>query len=240
MAPVKTMAEQVREDRKPVNADNPFLALQETISNQIVANLDAWRDMTESWAERSFLSIYGSPMLQAAVGIDPAGTQPLRKAAKSPLHRKLQASRIDELRSRITTGGLRECLVRGMLYVGMARGGADERGLAAIRRLRAVEDDRPRPTLAEFKALVREQYYMLLIDREATLAAIPDLLPSDADVRRKAFAALRQVLSAAGEIANEAADRLQRVGRLFDIEATPTAGVASSTGAEEITIAKAS
>src|ERR1700704_775226 len=27
MAPVKTMAEQVREDRKPVNADNPFLAL---------------------------------------------------------------------------------------------------------------------------------------------------------------------------------------------------------------------
>jgi len=40
----------------------------------------------------------------------------------------------------------------------------DERGLAVIRDLRAVRDDEPRPTLAEFKALVREQYYMLLID----------------------------------------------------------------------------
>jgi hypothetical protein len=40
---------------------------------------------------------------------------------------------------------------------------------------------------------------MLLIDQEATLAAIPNLLRSDADVRRKAFAALRQMLSAAGE-----------------------------------------
>ena len=96
------------------------------------------------------------------------------------------------MKSRISAGGLRECLIRGLLYVGMARGGADERGLAAIRGLRAVQDDRPRLTLAEFKALVREQYYMLLIDQEATLGAIPDLLPPDKDACRKAFAALRQ------------------------------------------------
>jgi hypothetical protein len=240
MAPVMTMADRVREDRKPVSADNPFLALQETISSQIAANLDAWRDMAESWAERSFLSIYGSPVLQAAVGIDPSDTRPLRTSAKSSLHHELLQSRIDGLRSRIATGGLRECMVRGLLYVGMVRGGADERGLAAIRRLRAVEDDRPRLTLAEFKALVREQYYMLLIDQEATLAAIPDLLPSNADLRRKAFAALRQVLSAAGETSGVAADRLQQVGRLFDVGAGPIADVASNTGAEGITIAKAS
>jgi hypothetical protein len=240
MAPVMTMADRVREDRKPVSAENPFLALQETISSQIAANLDAWRDMAESWAERSFLSIYGSPVLQAAVGIDPSDTRPLRTSAKSSLHHELLQSRIDGLRSRIATGGLRECMVRGLLYVSMVRGGADERGLAAIRRLRAVEDDRPRLTLAEFKALVREQYYMLLIDQEATLAAIPDLLPSNADLRRKAFAALRQVLSAAGETSGVAADRLQQIGRLFDVGAGPIADVASNTGAEGITIAKAS
>ena len=127
-----------------------------------------------------FLSVYGSPALQAAVGIDPTDARPLRKAQTSPLHRELLQSRIAELKSRIASGGLRECLVRSLLYVGMARGRADERGLAAIRGLRAgVEDDRPKPTLADFKALVREQYYMLLVDEEATLAAIPDLLPPD-------------------------------------------------------------
>jgi Protein of unknown function (DUF3141) len=222
MASVKTMADRVREDRQPVSADNPFVALQQTMSEQIVANLDAWRDMTETFAEQLFLSIYGSPLLQAAVGIDPADTRPLRKAGKTPLHRELLNSRIAELKSRIATGGLRECLVRGMLYVGMARGGVDERALAAIRRLRAVHDDRPRPTLAEFKALLREQYFMLLIDQEATLAAIPALLPSDRELRRKGFAALRQVLSARGEITGEAAERFQRIARLFGVEREPT------------------
>jgi Protein of unknown function (DUF3141) len=222
MASVKTMADRVREDRQPVSADNPFVALQQTMSEQIVANLDAWRDMTETFAERMFLAVYGSPMLQAAVGIDPADTRPLRKAGKSPLHRELLNSRIAELKSRIAAGGLRECLVRGMLYVGMARGGVDERGLAAIRRLRAVHDDRPRPTLAEFKALLREQYFMLLIDEEATLAAIPALMPPDRELRRKGFAALRQVLSARGEITGEAAERFQRIARLFGVELEPT------------------
>src|SRR5215211_2615953 len=50
------------------------------------------------------------PALQAAVGIDPTDERPLRKAETSPLHRELLQSRIAELRSRIATGGLRECL----------------------------------------------------------------------------------------------------------------------------------
>src|ERR687897_888233 len=219
MAPVKAMAERAREDRQPASADNPFLALQETISSQIVAGLDAWRDMAEAASERMFLSIYGSPALQAALGIYPTDERPLRKAGTSALHRELLQSRISELKSRIATGGLRECLVRGLLYVGMARGRADERGLAALRGLRTIEDDKPRLTLSEFKALVREQYYMLLIDQEATLATIPDLLPRDRGVRRKAFAALGRVLRAAGEVTGEAAQRRERIAGLFGVEA---------------------
>ena len=101
MAPVAAWAEQVRKDRRPAAADNPFLALQENASHQIVAALDAWRDMTETLAERTFLAVYGLPTLQAAVGVDPAATRPLRKAAKSPLHRELLQTRIAELKSRI-------------------------------------------------------------------------------------------------------------------------------------------
>src|SRR5262249_12991018 len=89
MALVKDAADEVREDRKPVAKDNPFLALQEMVSKQIVAGLDAWRDMAETFAERTFLTVYGSPALQAAVGIDPTDTRPQRRAGKSSLHREL-------------------------------------------------------------------------------------------------------------------------------------------------------
>jgi hypothetical protein len=107
----------------------------------------------------------------------------------------------------------------------MARGRADERGLAAIRALRAgVEDDQPKLTLAAFKALIREQYYMLLIDEAATLAAIPDLLPADRDVRRTALTALRRVLSATGDMTGEAAQRFERIAGLFGVGTDGVAG----------------
>ena len=131
MAPVKALADQARAERKPAAADNPFLKLEQTMSRQIVAALDAWQAMCEAWAERTFLSVFGSPLLQAAVGIDPGDTRPHRKAAKTQLHREVLRSRIEELRSGIPIGGLRECMVRGLLYVGMARGSVDERGFCS-------------------------------------------------------------------------------------------------------------
>jgi Protein of unknown function (DUF3141) len=218
MAWVGDAAEKIRAERKPADKDNPFVALQEGMSRQIVSGLDAWRDMSEKFSEQMFLAIYGSPWLQAAVGINPDETRPLRRAGKSPLHRELVQKRIAELKAKIDTGGLRECMVRSILFVNAARGGADERGAEAIRRIRRVQDDMPRLTLAQFKALVREQYFMLLIDPEATLATIPKLLPADEELRRKAFATLREVLSARGEIAGEAAERLHRITRLFGVE----------------------
>ena len=44
MRMVAGMAENVRKDRKPVREDNPFLAMQEQVSNQIVDSLEAFRE----------------------------------------------------------------------------------------------------------------------------------------------------------------------------------------------------
>jgi pimeloyl-ACP methyl ester carboxylesterase len=218
MSAAGAMAKQVREHRSPASADNPFVALQENASRQIVAALDAWRDITETVSEKTFLSLYGSPLLQAAVGVDPNDTRPLRQAGRSPLYRQLVDARIAELKSHMTKGGLHECIVRAALYVGAPRASIDERTFEIIRSIRLVREGMPRLTLAEFKTLVREQYFMLLIDPEAALDAIRDLLPPDDDTRRKGFAVLRQVISARGDIGGEVAERLARIAQLFGVE----------------------
>jgi Protein of unknown function (DUF3141) len=215
MAPIAAMAAQVREHRKPVAADNPFVAMQENASRQIVAALDAWRDASEALAERCFLTVYGSPTLQAAAGIDPAAKRPLRKAGKNPLHRELLQKRIADLKSRIPAGGLREAVIRALLYAGVPRAAVDERGFEAVRRIRRAHDDLP---LSDFKALVRDQFNMLLVDREAALAAIPSMLPSDAQTRLKAFELIEQVLSALGELSAEDKRRLGEIAGLFDLD----------------------
>jgi hypothetical protein len=215
MVPVAMLAEETRKNRRPTNDDNPFIALQEQLSNQVIAVLDAWREIVEAVSEQVFLSIYGSKALQSAVGIDPNSVRELRKAPRNALYLELLQKRICELKSQMTEGGVREAVIRGMLYVGMSRTSVDERGFELTRRIRKSQSDIP---LAEFKKIVREQFYMLLIDQEAALAAIPALLPQDQDLRKNAFGLISQVLGARGEMSEEDNRRLKQVRDLFDIE----------------------
>jgi Protein of unknown function (DUF3141) len=215
LAPIEGMAEEVRKNRRSVTADNPFLALQENVSKQIVAALDGWRDFIEAASERTFLTVYGSPVLQAAVGIDPADTRPLRKPPKNRLYQELVQKRIAELKSHIPLGGLREATVRALIYVGLGRGSVDERGFETVRRLRGKYGDIP---LSEFKTLIRDQYFMLLIDEGASLAAIPSMLPSEAETRSQAFDVVKEVMAAVGKPSPEDEKRLREIGGLFGVE----------------------
>ena len=126
------IAEQVRSNRQQISPDNPFLKAQEAASEQIVNALESWGNIRDSFMENLFLSIYGSPALQAAAGIDPKSSEPQRAAPKSALHRELIQDRIEEIKSRIRKGGLYECTLRGLIYVGLARGRVDERGVNAL------------------------------------------------------------------------------------------------------------
>ena len=221
MATVAEAADKIQKARKPAREDNPFVAFQEIISKNIVNLLDRWRDSQEAFSESVFLSVYGSPALQAAVGVEP-GQEASPKQEMSFEHRKRLEARIAELKSQIGVGGLGECVIRGLLYVGMARGMVDERSLEALRRARASHTD-SRLTLTQFKSIVREQFFMLLLEPEASLAAIPQLLPRGEDKRRAGLAAIRDVLSASSEVSGESAKRLDRVTELFGLTAEPQA-----------------
>ncbi|QAU45687.1 TerB family tellurite resistance protein [Bradyrhizobium guangzhouense] len=215
MATVKSAAEEIEDNRKPVSKDNPFLALQERMSKQIVRALDSWRDAAEALSETIFLNVYGSPAVQAALGVDPK-SEPSRRREMSAEHQAMLAARIAELKSRIGEGGPREAAIRSLLYIGSARGMVDERSIEALRRVRRDYGGARMP-LPEFKTLVREQFFMLLLDQEGALAAIPRLLPDDINQRRTLIAAMREVLSASGEITGERASRLQRVATLLGV-----------------------
>ena len=82
-------------------------------------------------------------------------------------------------------------------------------------------------TFLQFKELLRKQFFLLLIDEEAAVAAIPKLLPKELDGRRAAFNALREILQASGAVTGAAAERLDRVERIFDLGGAPVSLAAS-------------
>lgn len=224
MAPV--MADEVRKNRAPAAPDNPFIAVQESASRQIVAALDAWRDMRDAMSESLFLTVYGSPLLQAGFGIDPADTRRPRLSGTNPLYNEMANARIAEIRAKIGKGGVREATVRALIYIAMPRAAVDERAFHAIRRLRTRHLDGKGSalpglttlSLAEFKTLVREQSFMLVVDQKAAVAAIPGLLSENLDIRRKVFDLLRELLEAPTEITGEVANRLKEAAVWFGVD----------------------
>ena len=111
---------------------------------------------------------------------------------------------------------MRAAVVRALIYVGLSRRAIDERGFEMARRIRQAHGDMP---LADFKALVREQFAILVLDQDAALAALPSMLPPEAGVRRTALSLIRQVLGARGDVAADEEKKLEEVARLFGVDA---------------------
>jgi len=223
MQQLSQVADQVRAQRQPVRSDNPMLQWQAMVSDSIVTTLNNWRDMRDSSLEQVFLAAYSSPLLQALVGLRGSAEPPRRRPGADPERLAFIQQRIGEIRAGLDKGGIREAAIRSLVYIGMAGAGVDERAFNVLRQIRAENHGM---TLDEFKHVLREQFFGILLDQDAALAAIPALLPGDAGARKKALDAIQRVVTATGEVTGERAERLATVHKLFD--SLPPAKTASS------------
>jgi Protein of unknown function (DUF3141) len=226
LRPLAGLAEIVRANRQPAAANNPFLVLQDAVSERIVEALDWYRDQRDQAVEAFFTSFYGSPMVQAAVGMRSDLAAGRWRIGRDVARETAEAQNRAGLALRIEQGGLPEAVIRGLLYIGRGAShmSVDERVFATLRQLRQSHPEYRGIDLGRFKEIVRSQYLTLLYDEEAAVAAIPRLLPSDPAQRRAAFAAIRQAAEAGDDLSEEAQRRLSRIEALFTREVlVPTA-----------------
>ncbi|RJG04358.1 DUF3141 domain-containing protein [Noviherbaspirillum sedimenti] len=220
-APLPVLAEKVRADRNPVGEDNVFRMAESLFSDQITRGLDAWRDLRDRSSERLFLDIYGQPLLQALVGIGGDAHVNRRRPGTELEHRRFIERRQAELRVRIAEGGRHEAVMRSIIYVLGGAPATDERNFKRMRAARAKLE--PGIPLANFKHLLREQFFILKHDREAALEAIPALLEGQSAAEIDAHLDhIKHVLAASGELSVHAANRFERIRALF-LRARPTA-----------------
>lgn len=230
MQQIAQLAEQVRNQRQPTATDNPLLQMQAILSEGLIAALDGWRDLRDRSMEQIFLALYSSPLLQALVGMRATDAPPRRHPGLEPEQIAFIRQRIAELKARIAEGDWREAAIRSLVYIGMEGPGVDERAFEALRHMRAAHGG---ITLEEFKQLIREQFFALLLDRDGALAAIPQMLPADATVLTEILGKIRQVVSAAGEPSPERLKRLMQIEQLFQSAQNALAPVASTQTAVE-------
>lgn len=229
---IDQLAERVRAERRPAAPNNIFTAMQEAFSRQIVAALDQYRDLRDTAVERYFMNLYGSPVLQALVGLR-ADDQRVRQLGRDIARETVAASARAKLVEQAAVGGTVEAIVRALLYVFRAPElrAADERAYATLRELRAHSRAGQMMTLTHFKEVVQQQAQILSWDEAAGFAALPALLPLEPDERERALDTVRQVASAAGALSGEAAERMERVAQVFNTPANAALTVAAAVAA---------
>jgi pimeloyl-ACP methyl ester carboxylesterase len=210
----------VQDNRQPAAPDNPFLKWQALFSDLIIQSLDAYRDWRDMMTEQAFFAFYGQPWFQALMGLRATDDPPRRHPGKDPHHLERIARKKKELLARMGQGGPREALMRGMMYVNMPEGVVDEREFEVIRRFRARQPDSL--PLSEFKEVLRDQFYMLLLDAKQAMAAIPGLLAGHEDEGPQMLALIHRITTADGPLDEEGARRFKKIEKLF-VPAKPAA-----------------
>ena len=207
------VAERVRGDRQPAAGENQMLQAQGEMSKQIEKMLESYGEVRDRALEELFHAVYGSPLLQAMVGLKASDASPRRHPGADAEHVAAVARQIADFKARIGEGGPREAAIRALLYIRLADGAADERGLALLRRVR--DEHGGGLTLAEFKQLVREQFFMLLLDQERALGAIPSMLAKDREGAARAARDMQRMIEVVGLKTKAAQARFTEVDAMF-------------------------
>jgi hypothetical protein len=215
MRPVADWAETVRGNRRPVSPDNPFVAFERTASDMIASGLEMWGNARDAATEAFFFNTYGSPLVQAMVGLRTDEISASRRIGRDVAREAAANEAAVHLEQQIDQGGLIEAAVRALIYVRLPEGKVDERGFAALKQISAELPAAKRVGVARFKEIVKEQYLLLLLDAERAIAALPKLLPGNRRQCEEALALVRRVLAARGALPAEGRRRLERIEAMF-------------------------
>ena len=212
MKGIPKLAATVSAARRPVVPDNPLLKLQTQVSAQITTALDRYRAARDKLQEQMFFGFYGSPFVQARLGItDSTIVRPLPVA--SPEMLAARQAQADAYAAMLDTGGFDEALTRAVLYVIAADGVLDQRCALA---LNAARQQLMHLSLAVFKVLVRDQFFVLQLEPERAVEALAPLVPKAA-ARKELLQQVRAIIGAGDPPTAAERDRLARLSHVLAV-----------------------
>ena len=221
MKGVQMLAAAVNAARRSVAADNPVLALQEKVSGQIIAALDAYRDARDKLQEQFFFGFYGSQFFQKLLGID-ADTVVRPIPETSPETLAARQAQTNAYAAMLETGGFDEALTRAVLYVVAADHTLDQRCALA---LNVARQQLMHLSLAAFKVMVRDQFFVLQLEPGRAVEMLASLVP-DADARKELLSQVRTIAGAGDPLTPAERDRLARLSQVLGV---PTENPVTST-----------
>ena len=96
----------------------------------------------------------------------------------------------------------------------MPEGVADERGFRLLEHMR--EHAGSGLSLADFKTIVRDQFFMLLLDERRAIEAMPAMLDADLELAQRMATTLRKLIEVLGVESKLGKSRLAEMTAMFE------------------------
>ena len=215
MGGLSQLAEAVRQQRLPVAADNPFLAAEHQLSQWIIDGWDRAAELRDRWQEAFFMSTFGSPLLQAMLGLRGEHAVTTRHAERELIREADVQGAIAVAEAGLARGGAVAAAVRAMLFVLRPARRVDERAFAMMRMIAAEAPLEHRLGAVAFKEVLREQALTLLTDEARAIEALPRMVPNRGRVRELVLDAVRRVVTVSGTLPPASQSRLAEVEALL-------------------------
>ena len=211
MGPISSFAGLARENRRPVAANNPFLAFEKAFADSVEYGLNAMRDARDAWVEIAFHGVYGSLQASGVTGEDyDTEADTARDSVTSDAPQRAEAE------AKLAQGGYAEAVIRMMILLADARGAVRRSRLARSNQLLTTEAPFAQMSAAERMAVIRDQTMIATLFPEEAIKTLTVLLP-DAASRRKALKAVEAVAGPDQELGDNARARLQRLREVLAV-----------------------
>ncbi len=214
----KTLAPFVKKDRSPVSPDNPFTALEKSVSDNITTLLDSYQNIRDHFEEALFFAIYDTPWMKLVYPETSPKLEPHREKEK-------EKNEVDALKqkdkqrwiSAMEKGGFEE----GIIRIIMSLEDADH----AIDRDALYKDESLLESSARFKGLkkeeflhiVGEQFRILQVDENRALKTLGKLIATPKD-RKTALTLARKIISSGSTMTSKQKAVLSRLKKALNVK----------------------
>jgi len=214
MASFRIWSDWVRQNRKSAREGNYFTVVERDLAQTIEDALDTYRELRDDIYRNIFKAMYG-----------PLGFASLFPGKKAQVLEQENAereaaihSKIEELKGRMDRGGFNEALIRlvmaAMIHIGMI----DYRSSLIAKRL---EEQHPEDKIsnAEWREMIQDQYFMLIIDEDRAIASLAKLLPTKAE-REKCVAMTMEIMMISDAAIDPNSRLAAKVAQALDLKIT--------------------
>ena len=213
----KTLAPIVKKNRSPVSPDNPSLALEKNVSDNIVSILDSYQNIRDHFDETLFFAFFESPWMKLLYPETSQKKKPRKEQEKENMKEDVQIQKDKKhWYSAMEKGGYEEGVIRIVMALEDSDHAIDRDALYQDERLLQSSARFNRMKKEDFIRIAQEQSRILQTDEDIAFKSLAKLITTPKD-RKTALTVAKKIILSETSMSNHQKVALSKINNALQV-----------------------